>query len=74
MAKDNEIKAAQASAQELQKRLDVATAELADASRLAPAPAPAPQGDICALAASLEACVSSCSHEGARGQAETMLP
>lgn len=74
MAKDHEIKAAQASAQELQKRLDVATAELADASRLAPAPAPPPQGDIYALATSLEAHVSSCSNKGTRGKAETMLP
>ena len=45
LAKDHEIKAAQADARELQKRLDQATAELADTSRLIPAAPAAPQGD-----------------------------
>ena len=44
LAKDHEIKVAQANARELQKRLDQANAELADTSRMAAlAPAP-PQG------------------------------
>ena len=41
LAKDHEIKVAQASARELQKRLDQANTELADSSRMA-APEPAP--------------------------------
>ena len=45
LAKDHEIKAAQADARELQKRLHQATAELADTSRLLPAAPAAPQGD-----------------------------
>jgi len=44
LAKDHEIKVAQANARELRKRLDQANAELADTSRMtALAPAP-PQG------------------------------
>ena len=44
LAKDHEIKVAQANARELRKRLDQANAELADTSRMAAlAPAP-PQG------------------------------
>ena len=45
LAKDHEIKAAQAAARELQKRLDQATAELADASHMLPPAPAAPQGD-----------------------------
>jgi hypothetical protein len=75
LAKDHEIKAAQASAQELQKRLDVATAKLADASRMAPAPVPAPQGNICVFRTALsETSVPSCIDKRTQNKAVSMLP
>lgn len=45
LAKDHEIKVAQANARELQKRLNQANAELADSSRMA-APEPAPSQGV----------------------------
>ncbi len=49
LAKDHEIKVAQANARELQKRLNQASAELANSSRMAtPQPAPAQGAPTCA--------------------------